>query len=267
MRQPRFLPFMAGAPTFNVGLKPIALDHWLLPDSEAHILDWRRDRLDDLATCYRSQPEHQASEHEAARLVLDAIQKPRSRGALLPEACAYISDDLVVLNSIKDVWTVTSLLMTSPTFFSVDHAWGQGLSALHGTVPDGDRLSQRIARVFDHIQPDQILERFNWTLQAGDNRDTPDGTPMRDRAQLAKPDEAERLLHLRVERQTIRRLPETGGILFTIRVAIDPVMAIPEEARPMLAEAWQTIQPDGAAYKKWPLLAHLTEALFQHWDA
>jgi hypothetical protein len=101
-------------------------------------------------------------------------------------------------------------VLTSPTFFSLPHAAGKTLAELHAPVPGGDRLAARMARVFDHVRPGQVLERFNWTLQAGNERFTPDGAPLRARALAAAPEEAANLLHVRVERQTIAKLPDSG---------------------------------------------------------
>lgn len=266
MRRPPFLPFRAGPPRFQVALAPIDARAWLHPDSEAHTIPARLALLDAPETCYRRDPAHAAGESEAARLVLSAATGRAPDAASLIDAARAVSDDLVVLHRDgHGEWRVTSLVMTSPTFFSAGHAFARGLEALHGPVPDGNRLAGRIARVFDNLRHELVLERFNWTLQAGPDRFTPDSAPLRQRARAADPGEAESLLHLRVERQTIRALPETGGVLFTIRVAIDPVAAIAAGDRPALAEAWRAISPAGFDYKGWEATDPLAQALFETW--
>lgn len=162
MRQPPYLPFLDGPPRFQVALKPIELAAWLHPDSEAHSLSERHQHLSQPQTCYRAHQDHTVSEQEAARCVLYALEhKDAGTGSTLLDAAPHVSDDLIVLMPMNDTgWTVTSLVMTSPTFFSVDHAFMGGLEFLHGPVPDGQRLTRRIARVFDNLPEDQILERF-----------------------------------------------------------------------------------------------------------
>lgn len=266
MRRPPFTPFLAGPPDFQVGLKPIAPEDWLLPDSEASILAWRQALIAREPDCYRRDPAFGAAEAEAARLVLDAAGAASPAAPALPEAAARVSDDLVVLQrDAAGDWRVGAILLTSPTFFSAGHAFEKGLEALHAPVPDGSRLAHRIARVFDGLREGLVLERFNWTLQAGPDRFTPDGEPLRARARAAEPQEAEWLLHLRVERQTITRLPGSGGVLFTIRVAIDPVQAIAPAHRAALAAAWRGISPAGFAYKNWQAVDPLAQALFGRW--
>ena len=59
-------------------------------------------------------------------------------------------------------------------------------------------------------------------------------------------------LHVRVERQTLRRLPNSGGMVFTIRLWIDPLSAIAADPQRLarFAEAWRTAHPDFRAYKQ-----------------
>lgn len=267
MRRPPFTPFCAGPPRFQVALAPIPGNTWLQPDTEAHTIAGRLAWLDNPEHCYRRDPACAASESEAAGAVLKSAGIPAPGPATLLDAARAVSDDLVVLgrNAGGGGWRVTSLVMTSPTFFSAEYAFSKGLDVLHGPVPDGARLARRIARVFDNLRTDLVLERFNWTLQAGPDRFTPDSAPLRARARAAAPDQAEALLHLRVERQTIRALPETGGVIFTIRVAIDPVTAIAPADRAALADAWRGISPAGFDYKGWQAVDPLAEALFARW--
>lgn len=265
MRRPPFTPFLAGAPDFQVGLRPIGREAWLLPDSEAHILSWRAGLLADPECCYRSDPAFLAGEGEAAARVLAVSGAATPADPSLIDAARHVSDDLVVLHEADGEWRVTAIVLTSPTFFSAAHAFDEGLAALHAPVPDGQKLARRIARVFAGLREDLVLERFNWTLQAGPDRFTPDGTPLRERARAASPERCEDLLHLRVERQTITRLPESGGVLFTIRVAIDPVTAIDPAHRAGLAAAWRGISREGFAYKNWQAVDPLACALFERW--
>ena len=263
MRRPPYTPFRAGAPRFTPALAPIERARWLAPDTEAHVLDWKRDLLARPELVFRRHESAGPAASEAAARV-EAEHGAAATGDLLA-ASALVSDDLVVMERGPAGWTCTALTLTAPTFFSIDTAFGRDLSALHGPVPAGARLSGRIARIFDAVREDQVLERFNWTLQAGAERFTPDAAPLRARAQATDPAQALDLLHLRVERQTITRLPGAGAVLFTIRVCLDPVAALEPEDRRALASAWRGLGPDGRAYKGWAALEALVEAAFNAW--
>jgi dimethylamine monooxygenase subunit A len=71
-------------------------------------------------------------------------------------------------------------------------------------------------------------------------------------------------LTLRVERQTLRRLPRTGAVLFTIRTyrhRLEDVARDPQRARD-LAATLRTCPADRAAYKGWTgLLTSLIDTL------
>ena len=157
----------------------------------------------------------------------------------------------------------------APSFWSLHENIGGPLAHLHGPVPDRlgadgtQGLASRIGRMFSALPADQVLERFNWTIQAGPERFTPSSAPLLARATQARPEDAPDLLHLRVERQTIRRLPRTGGVLFTIRVCIDPLRAVfaVEGAKDAFARAWAETPEHVRAYKHWAPMEKLVGAL------
>lgn len=266
-RRPPHTPWREGPPRFAVALKPIAPEHWLLPDTEAASLVERRDRLNDRAlTSYEAHNAGSAA-REAARL---AHAHLRTCGLAMPDISGeapalwqlahHVSDDLVLMMPGEEGWRVGAAVLTSPTFFSLPYAAGKTLLELHEPVPGGAQLAARIARVFDHVRPGQVLERFNWTLQAGPDRFTPDGSPLRARALAADPGEAETLLHVRVERQTITKLEPGGAVLFTIRICLDPVSALSANEKAALGAAWHGAEAPARDYKKWAALDHLVAA-------
>ncbi|MBI1265357.1 MAG: DUF3445 domain-containing protein [Alphaproteobacteria bacterium] len=260
MNRPPHAPWRAGAPRFNVGLQPIDPASWLFPDSEAHVLGWKAGLLARPEDVLRQAPAAQAASDEAAALVCAEAGAPK--GDLIA-AAHLVSDDLVVMTRGDDGrWLTGAIVLSAPTFFSVDHAFGRDLTALHGPVPEGEALAGRIARVFDAVRPGQVLERFNWTLQWGPERFTPDAAPLRAAAQAAAVSQARDHLHVRVERQTIIRLPETGAVLFTIRVCLAPARALAADEIAALAAAWRGLGAQGRAYKGWAALERHAQAVF-----
>ncbi len=271
MRRPPYAPFRTGAPEFIVGLKPIALEAWLKPDPEAHAIQEKRDLLTTKREeVHRARPEALATERELEALVTEALGPANAFDDPSPlvRASARVSDDLVLLARDGDEWRVIALTLCSPTFFSAAHAFDKSLWGLHGPVPDKlgadgtQALAPRIGRMFDNLRDGLVLERFNWTVQAGPERYTPDGAPLRARAEAAAENEALDLLHLRVERQTVRLLPQTGAVLFTIRISLDPLRAVfaEEGAREDFAKAWENAPAHVRGYKKWAAYERLVRA-------
>lgn len=261
------LPFYSGPPRFDVGLKPIEIEDWLVPDDQVdwlvgknQLIDHHRDEV--FVALASSQP----AQHEAANLVSAAYQTPLNPNEPpLLAAARLVSDDLIVMEQVDNEWTNTACCLCSPTFFSAGFALGKSLALLHEPVPDGDfGLAARIARVFTHLPVDRILERHNWTVQWSDARFTPDGAGLREAAAKAAIGQNSDQLFLRVERQTIRVLPQTGAILFTIRIRLSPLAHLLADSTHKTAfeHAWNNATEPVRTYKKWAVLeAHVAHLL------
>lgn len=201
-------------------------------------------------------------------MVESALNKaaPETGEPDLARARRMVSDDLVVMTEKGGEWMTAALALCQPTFFSAGHAIGKSLDGLHAPVPDGSpRLAGAITHVFNSLAADAVFERFNWTIQFGGDRYTPDGGPLRAQAEALGPEAAADQLHLRVERQTIRRLPKTGGVLFTIRIALDPLTSVlcNPETGAALAAGWREAGGDARGYKRWGALAPAMEHLLK----
>lgn len=260
-------PWIEGPARFDVGLRPIPAGHWLFPDDEAASLPAKAQLLKTVPEqVLRRLPGSQAAEAELVALVRAAAVdagltwQVAPSGDALMDAALMVSDDLVLLAPPAQTggsWRVQSICLCSPTFFDAAHALGGDLAMLHGPVPGGaPGLSGRIGRVFDMLRPGQVLERHNWTVQWGAERYTPSAAPWRADAVAAPTELAETLLHERVERQTIRKLDQTGWIVFTIRIRITPLAQrlASAEARQAFMAAWAGSSPDVRRYKGWDLL-------------
>jgi hypothetical protein len=115
------------------------------------------------------------------------------------------------------------------------------------------------------LRPDLVLERRNWTLLNSDALHTPASAPIRARIGEIDPARAGAILNLRVERQTLRRLP-SGGALFTIRVWRAPLETLRDDPARLaaFAQAWRTASPELRAYKRFDLYDDLVEAFLRN---
>ena len=259
-------PYFDGPPRFDVGLSPIKLDTWLLPDDQAAWLASKNRLIDTQASdVFAELVQSTSAQAEAAALIRATCDVPIRIGeAPLLAASRLVSDDLVIMEHRDGAWTTTACCLCSPTFFSAHHALGKSLMALHEPVPDGDfGLAQRIGRVFSNLPKDTVLERHNWTIQWSDARFTPDGEVLRDQAARADISQARDHIFLRVERQTIRSLPQTKAILFTIRIRLSPLARL--LANPLhvaaFTSAWQNASEPVRVYKKWAVLERHVAAI------
>jgi hypothetical protein len=171
----------------------------------------------------------------------------------LEEAASLVSDDLCILEAARpNDWRLIAGALCAPTYWTLPERIGLDLGALHSPVPGGDpELAARVGRIFSGLKPDVVLERFNWTVQASDKRHTPD-RPSALNKQIED-------LHLRVERQTIRKLPQTRAIVFTIRISVDPLLPIlaDGDTRDAFEDAWLGASATIRRYKHWAELETL----------
>ncbi|WP_157893531.1 heme-dependent oxidative N-demethylase subunit alpha family protein [Aquidulcibacter paucihalophilus] len=264
----RPLPFEHGPPCFDVGLAPIEPHAWLMPDDQSHWIGPKNQLMDaEPDAVFASITGSMPGQIEAAALVASACGQSIDPGEPpLFAASRLVSDDLVLMEMRDGAWTNTALCLCSPTFFSAHEAIGKSLFGLHRPVPGGDPgLGGRISRVFSLLRDELVLERHNWTVQWRDARYTPNGGPLRAAAAAAGLEEGREALHVRVERQTIRRLPESGAVLFTIRIRLYRLADLLGESELAQAfqQAWHEAGPEVRAYKKWESLERHVAALLR----
>jgi hypothetical protein len=128
-------------------------------------------------------------------------------------------------------------------------------------VPGFDaRLARPVDRFFAGLLVERPVWRVNWSLV-----DTPElFRPPEHRARPKTIDatRAGEQIWLRVERQTLRRLPGCGDVVFGIRTYVEPLAEVTPEVAQALALRVREMPADMAAYKgiaaiRAPLLAWL----------
>jgi len=262
----RHTPWADGSPDFSIGLAPIDQADWL-EGGEVEPAP-RKDALFETARnlVWAETDGSRPGQEEVLALVEAASgRKGDPRFPPLYAAARLVADDLCLMEKRDDGnWTLTALSLSAATFFTASGVVGKHLSALHGPVPTfEDRLLSRVSRIFDGLRPDLILQRRNWTVVNTEALHTPDPAPIRARiAGIADP-AAE--LFVRVERQTLRRLPLTGGALFAIRVWRHPLGALRDDPTRLaaFARAWRSAGPDFRDYKKLHLYDSLVESFLR----
>jgi hypothetical protein len=250
---------------FRIGLKPIAPEAWLEGGETDPAA--RKDPLffEAGGLVWAETAGSQPAQAEALELV-EALLGPAERPAGLPDlyaAARRVPDDLCLMEKRDGQWRLSALSLSAGSFFTAGGAIGKSLRELHGPVNGfAERFLTRVERIFEGLRPDLVLERRNWTVLNSCALHTPDPGPIRSRIGEIAGGEAGQALHLRVERQTLRRLPRTGAALFTIRVWVAPLQAL--EADPArlaaFARAWREAPADFRAYKRLDLYDELVAA-------
>ncbi len=263
---PRHRPWEEAA-DFQIGLRPIPVEDWL-EGGEADPAA-RKDALFDSVhdLVWAETPGSRPAQAEALGLVETALGAAApSSGPPLYAAARRIADDLCLMEKRDGEWRLTALSLSAGSFFTARDAIGKSLGELHGPVTGfADRFLTRVQRIFDGLRPDLVLERRNWTVLNSDALHTPSPDPIRARIGDIDPSEAARALRLRVERQTLRRLPTTGGALFTIRIWLAPLgdLAADPDRLAAFERAWRSATPELRAYKRFDLYDDLVDSFLR----
>ncbi|WP_292211384.1 DUF3445 domain-containing protein, partial [Mesorhizobium sp.] len=154
-------------------------------------------------------------------------------GAPLVAASLLVQEDLILMRRDDSGWRLAAGSLCFPSSWALTEKFGKPLQQIHEPVPGfgpGTRPADLINRMFDGLQG-QAVERYNWSIQSGDALYHPLSNVERiDRATNRPtrfPDgDVKAHAFIRVERQTLRKLPASRDILFTIRIHLDPLAVL-----------------------------------------
>ena len=167
-----------------------------------------------------------------------------------------VQEDLCLIELSPEGPRLTAAVLCFPSRWRLLEKFALPLSRVHGAVPFyGERLARPVDRFMAHVRPGHIAVRRNWSLMDDPTLFQPTGKWRTAHEATITPDNAGERLYLRVERQSLRRLPLSGGVLFGIRVHVHPlahVASAPKDAA-TLAAAVRALPPETAHYKSLPM--------------
>lgn len=172
--------------------------------------------------------------------------------ATLETAGRLVQEDLCLMAPSAQGWRLMAASLSFPTRWRLAEKIGRPLGAIHGPVPGfAERLGRPVDRFFQHIRSERGVWRLNWSITDDPSLFQPDGHFRSTPNSALSADNAGQSLWFRVERQTLRRLRQTGWVLFTIRIHHAPLceaLSGPERARRLL-RAVETMPAPMRAYK------------------
>ncbi len=144
-----------------------------------------------------------------------------------------VQEDFCILQKKGDEHVLTGAVLCFPASWKLSEKFMRPLVGIHETVePYDDNIARRVQRLFDGIQSDRPLWRFNalWYRDAElfQPRSVHDRREATDRGSGQ---------YLRSERQTLVRLPRTGAVVFAIHTYVLSAQVV---------RKWKT-PPDGGA--------------------
>ncbi|KAF4551354.1 Hypothetical protein D9617_13g098520 [Elsinoe fawcettii] len=174
-------------------------------------------------------------------------------------AARMVQDDLAIMFEREDgQYYLLAGAVLLPGFWRLEDKFGMPLSEIHtsGDVPGfKEKLEKGMMNFFRRIKPEapvlrnnyfiQVDDQLAWSNSIGDEDDTTTGW------NTAQANKAIEHHYFRSERQSLRRLPRSGGVVFTIRTYFQPVTEIVKEpyVPGRLASAVRSWGDDVSKYK------------------
>lgn len=282
---PPYLPHLRQPEVLAMGLTPLGERPWietdaLLPHFHAHKLRQRsslgervyralpasREAQLELSALLReylcsAQANLYARDGDGVRYLPTGLSLPGGAGEALWRCSLWVADDLLIMQAVDGQYLLTAASLCSPSDWLLEEKFARPLAQIHAPIPAfTGSLTPQVERFFHHLKVAHPVVRYNWSLQAGDH--------LSRRGQDAAENEpvaAGTPLYYRVERQSLRRLPYSGAVVFTIRVYLHPLESLRDTAG-ALPGLWRAIDATPPALARYKGFDRLDAALRRYRD-
>jgi len=239
-------PFLKSAARHAMAIKALDPEDWIAFGEDAdHQLAERRRLLDEQPDeVLAGLPGSEAGQAELLDLLLDHLKrhaKDRYRidadlvveaasGIHLPKVWKsplhligrLVPEDFCLLQKRDDAYSLVAAVLCFPAHWSLNEKLGRPLIDIHAPVPGfAEQLGDPVSRLFEKLASAKPVQRLNWSLVDTDALYLPP-THRREKVDIDADEIGDRL-RLRVERQTLRRLPKSGDVVFGIRTYLTPL--------------------------------------------
>lgn len=249
--------FPAGGHEFQMRMRRRSIAEYFRASPRAgSVLNERRRWLrEDLARCFAFRPEAEALAVEACELLeaaaapISTAAAPVDPGERFLDVSRRLEPDLALLrpDSAGDFMMVAGAVCF-PSSWSLTGKLGRSIAEIHAPVPTlNEQLGPSISQFLRRMTPGIAWCRENWGLSASPELNQ---HPARALPRLTS-DATIEDVWLRVERQALVALPDTGGVLFAIRVEVSPLrqVVVHPGCRAGLRRALETMPEPVSVYK------------------
>ena len=189
----------------------------------------------------------------------------------LIQASLLVQEDLCIMSNVNNQWKLTAASVCFPSRWDLKQKINTDLFQIHHTVPHYEqRIGAATDAMFYKFTEDRPVWRLNWTIlnrpdlyQPASSHNAEQDSEIDQLVNVQRfaetqnqSDLAEFAAHhyLRIERQTLRCLPSSKDVLFTIRTYVDSLanLAIEHpEFQSNLGETLRAVSEQTRSYKGW----------------
>ena len=281
-----------------MGLKPLSLQSWLEVDGDFHTQLILKAKL--LSQChdavFAAIPGTQLAQKESLTLIVNYLlthfpsiyqltkdrreslynlktqqtwQLTDAKIAPLDLAARLVQEDLCLMQPSVEGYRLAAASVCFPLRWRLQEKVGQPMRKIHQRVPEyPERLKCSVDNMFERLKVSSPGLRFNWTIVDSPELRLLQNKQMTEFNAAITAENAGERLWLRVERQTLRRLPASHNILFTIRTFVYPLWQVTQQldAAADLLKAIAVLKPEMQVYKnllpfRQALMGYLTSCI------
>jgi hypothetical protein len=150
--------------------------------------------------------------------------------------CSRLTEDdisILIYDPAEDEYRLQAALFGFPAGFFAAKKMGLSLSEIHGPVPTYEaKLKMPMNKFFKNVGPSRMVMRLNWGINDTLKLYLPEGGHLyEDEGDEGQADEGIDInqVQLRIERQTLRRLPRTRAICFLAKTYVFPLVEVAQE--------------------------------------
>jgi len=276
-----YAPYMTGnSSRLSMALVPLDPQDWIEPDEHliADLAEKERLLAERHQELFIVLPEATPGSEEVLELLVDYLPTHfpdlyerrgdrlyhRASGRMwdlarstlhpLDLAGRLVQEDLCLMQVESDSghYRLVGASVCFPTRWCLADKIGGAIGPIHAPVPGYEaQLSSTMDRFFARLKTERPVWRVNWSIVDDPALFLPRGHRQWERNPGITADNVGDKLWLRLERQTLRRLPCTEDVLFTIRIYVHPLhtLAARPEHTAALAAAIRSLPPDLQTYK------------------
>jgi Haem-dependent oxidative N-demethylase, alpha subunit-like len=235
---PIYLPDSEQSSVLRLGFENCATEDWIFPACDLNRFHRHKIGLHDSqqAECTAESSGSEDTQHEFHDFLLQHLLVNKKLGYAksgdllthkqagltwqiqqrnLWQASLWIPEDICLLEASGDRYVMTAASVCSPSNWVLREKIGQTVDFIHEPVPDYDKvLSQRVNRFLSGLGTERVMLRYNWSIQAGNELFWRDD--LKENITAVEIDNPN--AYWRIERQTFIRLPDSGAIVFGIRL-------------------------------------------------
>ena len=286
------MPFDKGRFRLSMGIISLNLDEWLEPDEyfykellekETLLANQKNEVFQsiqgsqlaqqevlDLIVDYMNTFHSELVRIDGDKIFIDGIKRNLSRKEFaempLNLAGRIVQEDLCIMAPGDTGYTLEAASLCFPSRWRLIDKIGKRMVDIHSPVPDyEDKLARPVDSFFDKLDINKPVWRVNWSLTDDPDLYQPIRKTSTDYSRSINSKNAGDLIFLRCERQTLRRLPDTGWILFGIKTYVDKVSALvcQPEALVDLAHSVKNMSTNMQQYKN---IASYRKQLLEYLD-